>query len=81
MPDSVQFLASYPPIQSAIKRGRDGVRLQLEIPLTEVDNAKAAFDWFDKVIEVTMQVGQSVTYGSTDPPKRPARSPLDLAGG
>lgn len=39
MPEPITFLASFPPIQSAIKRGNDGMRIQLDIPESDVMNA------------------------------------------
>lgn len=35
-PKPVTFLATFPPIQSAIKVGRDGARVQLDIPASEL---------------------------------------------
>lgn len=35
-PKAVTFLATFPPIQSAIKVGRDGARVQLDIPASEL---------------------------------------------
>jgi hypothetical protein len=37
--EPIEFLASFPPIQSAIKRGQDGMRIQLDIPESEMPNA------------------------------------------
>lgn len=35
-PKAITFLATFPPIQSAIKVGRDGARVQLDIPASEL---------------------------------------------
>lgn len=51
----VQFLASFPPIQSAIKIGQDGMRIQLDIPETEMENAVALLAFRDCVIRVTIE--------------------------
>lgn len=36
MTDPITFVASFPPIQGAIKTGRDGARIQLDIPASEL---------------------------------------------
>ena len=38
-PGVIEFLASLPPIQSAIKVGQDGMRIQLDVPESEMANA------------------------------------------
>jgi len=53
--NKVQFLASFPPIQSAIKIGQDGMRIQLDIPETEIENAVALLAFRDCVIRVTIE--------------------------
>ncbi len=40
-----EFIAYFPPIQSAIKRGADGMRITLDIPETEVVNALKLLAW------------------------------------
>lgn len=35
--DKIEFTASFPPILSAVKASRDGARIQLDIPATEME--------------------------------------------
>lgn len=63
---TVSFLASFPPIQSAIKIGGDGMRIQLDIPETEVPNAVDLLAMRGKVLRVTVEVEKteaSTEYG------------------
>lgn len=53
--EKLAFLASLPPIQSAIKIGQDGMRLQLDIPETEMGNALGIIAWRDRVLVVTIE--------------------------
>lgn len=50
----VRFLASFPPIQSAIKIGADGMRLQFDVPESEMANAISLLAWRDRVLEITV---------------------------
>lgn len=54
------FLASMPPIQSAVKvsGNGDGMRIQLDIPETEVPNAVDLLAMRGKVLRVTVEVEQ-----------------------
>lgn len=58
----IAFLASFPPIQSAIKVGSDGMRIQLDIPETEVPNAIDLLAMRGKVLRVTVEV-ENEQYG------------------
>lgn len=49
------FAATIPEIQSAIKIGRDGMRLQLDIPESEMDEALKLFPWRDQVLQVVIK--------------------------
>lgn len=51
----VTFLASFPPIQSAIKIGQDGMRLQFDVPETEMAEAVKLLAMRDVVLKVTVQ--------------------------
>lgn len=51
----VTFLASFPPIQSAIKIGQDGMRIQFDIPETEMASAVRLLALRDVVLRVTVQ--------------------------
>ncbi len=62
----VTFLATFPPIQSAIKFGNDGMRVQLDIPETEIGNAIEMVAWRGKRLVVTIEPdpnGDNVTGG------------------
>ena len=49
------FLASIPEIQSAIKVGGDGMRLQLDIPESEMEKAMPVFGMRRRVLAVTIE--------------------------
>jgi hypothetical protein len=49
------FLACLPDIQSAIKVGSDGMRIQLDIPETEKPKAVPLIAMTHKVLEVTIR--------------------------
>jgi hypothetical protein len=51
----VTFLASFPPIQSAIKVGQDGMRLQFDVPETEMGNAVELLAMRGVVLRVTVE--------------------------
>lgn len=53
---AITFLASFPPIQSAIKVGSDGMRIQFDIPESEVPNAVDLLAIRGKVLRVTVEV-------------------------
>lgn len=50
-----KFLAAFPPIQSAIKVGQDGMRIQLDIPESEMGNAVELLGMRDCVLVVTIE--------------------------
>lgn len=50
------FLASFPPIQSAIKIGSDGMRIQLDIPETQMCNALDLLTMRQQVLRVRVVV-------------------------
>ena len=51
----IEFLASFPPIQSAIKiDGQGGARIQLDIPETEMGNFIRAMMWRGKRLIVSL---------------------------
>lgn len=54
--DRVEFLASFPAIQSAIKVGQDGMRIQLDIPESEMGNAVRLLMMRDQVLKVTVEI-------------------------
>jgi len=54
--DKVDFRASFPAIQSAIKiDGQGGARIQLDIPESEVGNFIGAMMWRGQVLLVTIE--------------------------
>lgn len=49
------FLASLPPIQSAIKIGQDGMRVQFDVPESEMGEAIKLLQWRDDILEVVIK--------------------------
>ena len=54
--DKIEFLAAFPPIQSAIKIGQDGMRIQLDIPESELGAAVRLLTMRGKVLKVTFEI-------------------------
>lgn len=56
MADSATFLASFPAIQSAIKiyGDRQGMRVQLDVPESEMGEATKLLLWRERVLKVTI---------------------------
>lgn len=52
---SVTFLASFPPIQSAIKVGQDGARVQFDIPETELPSIARLLLMRGMVLKITVE--------------------------
>ena len=52
--EAVTFLASMPDVLSQMKIGKDGMRLQLEIPESELGQALLLVMWRDRVLRVTV---------------------------
>ncbi len=57
MADSVTVLATFPPIQGAIRFSGDGqgLRIQLDIPETEMANAVRLLAMRERVLRVTIE--------------------------
>lgn len=55
--DTVTFRAAFPPIQSAIKvyGDKQGMRVQLDIPESEMGKALSLLMWRECVLEVTVR--------------------------
>lgn len=70
MGEPITFLATFPAIQSAIKVGDDGMRIQLQIPESEMPSAVALIAMRDKVLKVTIDVDNQPTAA---PRRRKAR--------
>ena len=54
------FLAAFPSIQSAIKitGAGDGMRIQLDVPESQMGNAIELLAWRQRVLKVTVEVEQ-----------------------
>jgi hypothetical protein len=52
--ESITFLACLPDVLSQMKIGKDGMRLQLEVPESDLAEALKLVLWRDKVLKVTM---------------------------
>jgi hypothetical protein len=61
--EPVIFLASFPSIQSAIKVGDSGMRLQLDIPETEMANAVELLAMRNVVLKVTVEIAEKPKEG------------------
>ncbi len=76
MSERVVFLASFPPIQSAIKitGGGDGMRIQLDVPESEMANAVGLLGWRQRVFRVTVELEdvKSTTISRTKAKRRKA---------
>ena len=51
----IKFLASLPDIQAAIKLGGVGMRIQLDVPESELPNAIKILNLRNKVFQVTIE--------------------------
>ena len=56
MTDSATFRASIPPIMSGIKTGGDGMRVQFDIPESDMAQAVKLLTMRGKVLQVTVTV-------------------------
>ena len=61
MGEQARFLCNFPPIQSALKIGIDGMRLQLDVPESEMDKAVLLLAWRDRVLDVTIRPLKNTT--------------------
>ena len=69
MDDPISFLASFPPIQSAIKRDGSGggMRIQLDIPESEMSSAVMLLALTQERLRITVEVdGQTGTKTNGD---------------
>jgi hypothetical protein len=59
--EKIQFLASFPPIQSAIKitGNGDGMRIQLDIPETEMGAAARLLLMREKALKVAVELAET----------------------
>ena len=61
MAESITFRAAFPPIQSAFKRhgGGDGLRVQFDIPESDIGDAAALMALTGCVLRITVEVEES----------------------
>lgn len=71
MSEPITFLASFPAIQSAIRVGDDGMRIQLQIPESEMNNALWLIAMREKRLKVTVEIADDVP--NRTPSRRKAR--------
>lgn len=66
MSEPITFAASFPPIQSAIKSGRDGARIQLDIPASELPAIVRllALAAEDSELKITVEKVETKTHGT-----------------
>jgi len=55
----ITFVATIPPIQSAIRTGGDGMRVQFDVPETDIGEALHLVLMRGKVLRVTVEVVES----------------------
>ena len=59
MTDPITFLAHFPAIQAAIRLGDDGMRIELQIPESELAQALFLIGMRDKVLKVTVEAEET----------------------
>jgi hypothetical protein len=66
MSDEIRFLATFPPIQSAIKvdGSGGGMRIQLDIPESEIGQATLLLGMREQILDITVK-----TYGKSNSKK------------
>jgi len=67
---AVMFLASFPPIQSAIRVGQDGARIALDIPETEMPSIVRLLLMRGIVLRVTVEAAQISPLGTVPRKKK-----------
>lgn len=82
MTDDVQhatFLAAFPAIQSAIKCGQDTWRIQLDIPASELQEAKKLLDWQGVALMITVvPINKGLTELDDEASQEPKRGGATL---
>lgn len=75
MSERVTFLASFPPIGSAIKvsGNGDGMRVQLDVPESEMANAVPVLAWREKRLRVTVELLEDDGGGNRSVGRRSAK--------
>jgi len=51
-PEQVTFLASFPDVLAQFKVGKDGMRIQIEVPESELAQALKLVLWRDRVLRI-----------------------------
>lgn len=62
----IKFMASIPPIQTAVKIGQDGMRIQLDVPEVWMKHAIPIVNMRNKVFYVTIEEENAQTYLDKD---------------
>lgn len=52
---SIEFLANLPSIQSSIRIGQDGARIQIDVPESELSKILPLLMWRDKALKITIE--------------------------
>lgn len=66
--NAATFLCAFPDVLAAIKLTghRNGMRIQLEIPESELSEAEKMFNWREMLLEVTVRPADERTDHGTD---------------
>ncbi len=66
MGDTASFLATFPPILSALRMAGDGgMRIQLDIPESEMGEAAKLLLWRQRVLRVTIEPEREAGTGDS----------------
>ena len=81
--ERIEFEASIAPLDSGIKVGQSGARVQIDIPESEMPSIVRLLLMRGKPLKITVEeVSESLSYGSTNTTKpRTKRHPFGMAGG
>ena len=52
---SIEFLANLPSIQSSIRIGQDGARIQIDVPESELSKILPLLMWRDRALKITIE--------------------------
>jgi hypothetical protein len=74
--EEITFLASLPPIASAILVGQDGMKVKLDIPESEMAQAVHLLTMRGKVLEVTVRLDDAHDEAHEKAKRAPARRDL-----
>ncbi len=51
----IKFTGNLPPIQSSIRIGQDGARIQIDVPETELSKILPLLMWRDRALKITIE--------------------------